>query len=79
MIPRKKEDKSRFLMAPMPGLLVSILVKENQLIEENQPLSDNRSYENGKYYKVRKNAKIKKINCSEGDSLEVDQIILEFE
>ena len=24
-------------------------------------------------------AKIKKINCSEGDSLEVDQIILEFE
>ena len=38
MIPRKKEDNSRFLMAPMPGLLVSILVKENQLIEENQPL-----------------------------------------
>ena len=26
-------------MAPMPGLLVSILVKENQEIEENQPLA----------------------------------------
>ena len=26
-----------------------------------------------------KKAKIKKINCSEGDSLEVEQIILEFE
>ena len=39
MIPRKKEDKSKFLMAPMPGLLVSLLVKENQIIEENQPLA----------------------------------------
>ena len=29
MKPRKKEDKSKLLMAPMPGLLVSVLVKEN--------------------------------------------------
>ena len=38
MIPRKKEDLSRLLLAPMPGLLVSLLVKEKQVVDENQPL-----------------------------------------
>ncbi len=79
MIPRKKEDNSRFLMAPMPGLLVSILVKENQLIEENQPLAIIEAMKMENIIKAEKKTKIKKINCSEGDSLEVDQIILEFE
>ena len=36
---KEEEDNSKYLMAPMPGLLVSILVKENQEIEENQPLA----------------------------------------
>ncbi|MFL2661153.1 MAG: acetyl-CoA carboxylase biotin carboxylase subunit [Alphaproteobacteria bacterium] len=79
MIPRKKEDKSKFLMAPMPGLLVSILVKENQIIEENQPLAVIEAMKMENIIKSEKKTKIKKINCSEGDSLEVDQIILEFE
>ena len=32
-----------------------------------------------KIIKSEKKTKIKKIKCNEGDSLEVDQIILEFE
>ena len=79
MIPRKKEDKSRFLMAPMPGLLVSILVKENQVIEENQPLAIVEAMKMENIIKSEKKTKIKKVNCKEGDSLEVDQIIMEFE
>ena len=79
MIPRKKEDNSKYLMAPMPGLLVSILVKENQEIEENQPLAVIEAMKMENIIKSEKKTKIKKINCSEGDSLEVDQIILEFE
>ncbi len=79
MIPRKKEDKSKFLMAPMPGLLVSILVKENQLIEENQPLAVIEAMKMENIIKSEKKTKIKKVNCKEGDSLEVDQVILEFE
>merc|ERR1711991_1160588 len=39
MIPRKKEDLSKLLLAPMPGLLVSLLVKEKQIVDENQPLA----------------------------------------
>ena len=79
MIPRKKEDKSKFLMAPMPGLLVSILIKENQVIEENQPLAIIEAMKMENIIKSEKKTKIKKVNCREGDSLEVDQIIMEFE
>ena len=79
MIPRKKEDLSKLLLAPMPGLLVSILVKQNQNVDENQPLAIIEAMKMENIIRSEKKTKIKKINCNEGDSLEVDQIILEFE
>jgi len=79
MIPRKEEDKSKLLLAPMPGLLVSLLVKENQIVEENQALAIIEAMKMENIIKSEKKTKIKKIKCNEGDSLEVDQIILEFE
>ena len=79
MIPRKKEDLSRLLLAPMPGLLVSLLVKEKQVVDENQPLAIIEAMKMENIIRSEKKTKIKKINCNEGDSLEVDQIILEFE
>ncbi|MFL2650146.1 MAG: acetyl-CoA carboxylase biotin carboxylase subunit [Alphaproteobacteria bacterium] len=79
MIPRKKEDLSKLLLAPMPGLLVSLLVKEKQIVDDNQPLAIIEAMKMENIIRSEKKTKIKKINCSEGDSLEVDQIILEFE
>ena len=79
MKPRKKEDKSKFLMAPMPGLLVSLLVKEKDVIEEGQPLAVIEAMKMENIIKSEKKAVVKKVNCKEEDSLEVDQIILEFE
>ena len=79
MIPRKKEDLSKLLLAPMPGLLVSLLVKEKQIVDENQPLAIIEAMKMENIIRSEKKTKIKKINCSEGDSLEVDQVILEFE
>ena len=63
----------------MPGLLTSIFVKENQVVEENQPLAIIEAMKMENIINSVKKTKIKKINCREGDSLEVDQIILEFE
>ena len=63
----------------MPGLLVSLLVKEKQVVDENQPLAIIEAMKMENIIRSEKKAKIKKINCSEGDSLEVEQIILEFE
>ena len=39
MKPPKKEDKSKYLLAPMPGLLVSIMVNEGDEVEEGQGLA----------------------------------------
>ena len=49
-------------MAPMPGLLVSILVKENQVIEENQPLAIIEAMKMENIIKAEK-TKIKTINA----------------
>ena len=76
MIPEK--DKSKLLLAPMPGLLVSVLVKEKQTVDENEPLAVIEAMKMENIIKSEK-VKIKKINCNEGDSLEVDQVILEFD
>jgi len=79
MIPRKQEDKSNMLLSPMPGLLVSLLVKEGQIVEENEPLAIIEAMKMENIIKSEKKVKVKKINCKEGDSLEVDEVILEFE
>ncbi len=79
MIPRKKVDTSKFLLAPMPGLLVSLPVKNGDSVDENQPLAIIEAMKMENIIKSDKKVKIKKINCKEGDSLEVDQVILEFE
>jgi propionyl-CoA carboxylase alpha chain len=79
MIPRKEEDKSNMLLSPMPGLLVSLSVKEGQVVEENEPLAIIEAMKMENIIKSEKKVKIKKINCNEGDSLEVDEVILEFE
>ena len=63
----------------MPGLLVSLLVKENQIVEDNQPLAVIEAMKMENIIRSEKKVKIKKINCKEGDSLEVDQVILEFD
>ncbi len=79
MKPPKKEDKSKYLLAPMPGLLVSIMVNEGDVVEEGQGLAVIEAMKMENIIKSEKKVKVKKVNCKEGDSLEVDQVILEFE
>ena len=60
MIPRKKEDLSKLLLAPMPGLLVSLLVDENQEVEENQPLAIIEAMKMENIIKSTKKTKVKR-------------------
>ena len=59
-------------------LLVSVLVKEKDVIEEGQPLAVIEAMKMENIIKSEKKAIVKKVNCKEGDSLEVDQVIMEF-
>ena len=79
MIPRKKVDTSNFLLSPMPGLLASILVTKGQKVQEGESLAVIEAMKMENIIKAEKDVIIKDIFCKEGDSLEVDQSVIEFE
>ena len=79
MLERKKKDTSKFLMSPMPGLLVSILVKEGQNIQAGEGLAIIEAMKMENILKAEKEGTVKKIFSKVGDSLVVDQNIIEFE
>ena len=62
----------------MPGKLIKILVKENQIIEEGQSLCVVEAMKMENTLVAPKQCTIKKINYKEGDTLTVDQVIMEF-
>ena len=78
MKPVKNLDKSNLLICPMPGKLIKILVKENQIIEEGQSLCVVEAMKMENTLVASKQCIIKKINYKEGDTLSVDQVIMEF-
>ena len=72
-------DTSKFLLCPMPGLMVSIMVSEGDIIEEGQSLAMVEAMKMENVLKAEKPGKVSKISVAEGDSLAVDEIIMEFE
>ena len=72
-------DTSKFLLCPMPGLVVSIAVKEGDEIQEGQPLATVEAMKMENILRAEKKCKISKINVEAGDSLALDDVIMEFE
>ena len=72
-------DTSKFLLCPMPGLLVSMAVNEGDAIEEGQILCSVEAMKMENVFRAEKKGIVKKVNAAAGDSLAVDDIIIEFE
>ena len=79
MIEKVPPDLSRFLICPMPGLLVSLNVQEGDKVEAGQPLAVIEAMKMENILRAEKSATVKKVNAKAGDSLAVDAIILELE
>jgi len=79
MIEKVPPDLSRFLICPMPGLLVSLNVAEGDKVEVGQPLAVVEAMKMENILRAEKAATVKKVNAKAGDSLAVDAIILELE
>ncbi len=79
MIAKVPPDLSRFLICPMPGLLVALHVKEGDKVEAGQPLAVVEAMKMENILRAEKSATVKKINAAVGESLAVDAIILELE
>jgi propionyl-CoA carboxylase alpha chain len=79
MIEKVPPDLSRFLICPMPGLLVSLNVAEGDKVEAGQPLAVVEAMKMENILRAEKSATVKTINAKAGDSLAVDAVILELE
>lgn len=79
MIEKIPPDLSKYLLCPMPGLLVALHVKEGDKVEEGQPLAVVEAMKMENILRAEKNAIVKSVEAEQGDSLAVDAVILELE
>ena len=79
MIEKIPPDLSRFLLCPMPGLLVALHVAEGDAVVEGQPLAVVEAMKMENILRAEKNGVVKSVEAAQGDSLAVDAVILELE
>ncbi|MBE3637170.1 acetyl-CoA carboxylase biotin carboxylase subunit [Mangrovicoccus algicola] len=72
-------DTSRMLLCPMPGLLSRLEVAEGDAVEEGQALAVVEAMKMENTLRAERRGIVRKVNCAPGDSLAVDEVILEFE
>ena len=79
LMPKKAPpDMSRYLLSPMPGLLVSVAVSEGQDVKTGEVLAVIEAMKMENILRAERDGIIHKLYASPGDSLAVDQKILEF-
>ncbi len=80
LMPQKPPaDMSKYLQCPMPGLVVSIDVALGDKVEAGQVLCVIEAMKMENILKAERSGVILKISANAGDSLAVDEIIIEFE
>ena len=79
MIKKDPPDTSKILMCPMPGLIVKIDVEVGDLVQEGQALCTVEAMKMENILTAERATRVKKINANAGDSLAVDETIMEFE
>jgi len=71
-------DLSKFLMSPMPGLLVEVSVQPGQQVQAGEKLAVIEAMKMENVLFATQDGVVGKVSASKGESLAVDQIILEF-
>ena len=66
------------MLCPMPGLVVSIAVKEGQEVKAGETVAVVEAMKMENVLRAEIDGTVKKINAKPGDSLAVDAVILEF-
>jgi propionyl-CoA carboxylase alpha chain len=78
MPPPKIADTGKQVVCPMPGLVVSIAVKEGQEVKAGETVAVVEAMKMENVLRAEIDGTVKKINAKPGDSLAVDAVILEF-
>ncbi len=72
-------DTSKFLLCPMPGLIVKVNVAPGDEVQEGQALATVEAMKMENILRAEKKAVVKSVNAEPGQSLKVDDVIMEFE
>ncbi|WP_420859311.1 acetyl-CoA carboxylase biotin carboxylase subunit [Marivivens marinus] len=72
-------DTSKLLLCPMPGLIVKVDVEVGQEVQEGQALCTVEAMKMENILRAERTGVVSKINAGAGDSLAVDDVIMEFE
>ena len=79
MLVKEAPDMSKYLLSPMPGLLVKLAVKEGDTVKEGEELAVVEAMKMGNSLRAIADGVVLKVSAEVGDSLMVDQAIVEFE
>ncbi|WP_417677382.1 acetyl-CoA carboxylase biotin carboxylase subunit [Pseudodonghicola sp.] len=72
-------DTSKLLLCPMPGLIVKVNVEVGEEVQEGQALCTVEAMKMENILRAERKGIVAKINAAPGDSLAVDEVIMEFE
>ena len=75
---KKVADMGKFVLCPMPGLVVSVSVTEGQEVKAGEMVAVVEAMKMENVLRAEVDGTVKKINAKPGDSLAVDAVILEF-
>jgi propionyl-CoA carboxylase alpha chain len=78
MPPKVAADTSRLVLSPMPGLLSALVVEEGQEVKAGEALAIVEAMKMENVLRAERDGTIAKLCAKAGDSLAVDQVILEF-
>ncbi len=72
-------DMSRYVLSPMPGLLVNVAVTPGQKVQAGERVAVIEAMKMENILFAAHDGVVKKVLASQGESLTVDQVIVEFE
>jgi propionyl-CoA carboxylase alpha chain len=75
---KQAPDTGKHVLCPMPGLVISIAVKEGQEVKAGETVAVVEAMKMENVLRAEIDGTVKKINAKPGDSLAVDAVIVEF-
>jgi propionyl-CoA carboxylase alpha chain len=79
MLEKAPPDTSKYLLCPMPGLVVRINVAPGDEVQEGQALATVEAMKMENILRAERRGVVKAVKAAPGASLKVDDVILEFE
>ncbi|MGV1871960.1 MULTISPECIES: acetyl-CoA carboxylase biotin carboxylase subunit [Agrobacterium] len=80
LMPKKlPPDTSKMLLCPMPGVMTSVSVVEGETVEAGQALAIIEAMKMENTLRAEKQGRVKRVVAVKGQSLAVDELIMEFE